>query len=132
MKRIIEVRREVVPDQAPDVSYLTAGERLRAYNAGEWGMVGVRAVAEIEAAEMLETITSAGLWNIESDSDENYFRDVYREELEQLCRMLYELGFAEGEIAEACGPYYPAAMLSREDDRRGTVGDRRKAPNKRS
>jgi hypothetical protein len=107
------------------VSYLSAGKRLNAYNAGEWRMVGVRAAAEIEAADMRETITSAGVWNIPSDSPEQYLQDVYREELGSLCRTLYELGFAEAEIAQACGPYYPAPAFGQEDDRRGTVTDRR-------
>ena len=117
------------PDPAPDVLYLPAGKRLNAYSAGEWSMVGVRAVAEIEAAEMRETITSAGVWNIPSDSPEHYFQDVYREELESLCRTLYELGFAEADIAQACGPSYPAPTFGQEDDRRGTVADRRRTMN---
>lgn len=125
MKRIVNVRRDVAPDPAPDVSYLSAGKRLNAYNAGEWSMVGVRAVAEIEAADMRETITSAGVWNIPSDSPEHHFQDVYREELGSLCRTLYELGFAEAEIAQACGPYYPVPTFGQEADRRGTVADRR-------
>ena len=129
LKRIVGVRRDVVPDPAPDVSYLSAGYRLKAYNAGEWNMVGVRAAAEIEAAEMREMITSAGVWNIPSDSPEHYFQDVYREELRSLCRTLYELGFAEAEIAQACGPYYPAPTFGQEDDRRGTLGDRRRTMN---
>jgi len=129
VKRIIGVRRDVVPDPAPDVSDVSARERLKAYNAGEWSMVGIRAVAEIEAADMRETITSAGVWNVPSDSPEHYFQDVYREELESLCRTLFELGFAEAEIARACGPYYPAPTFGREDDRRGTVADRRRTMN---
>jgi hypothetical protein len=129
VKRIVGVRRDVVPDPAPDVSYLSAGKRLKAYNAGEWSMVGVRAVAEIAAADMRETITSAGVWNIPSDSPEHYLQDVYREELEALCRTLYDLGFGEAEIAEACGPYYPAPTFGQEDDRRGIVADRRRTMN---
>jgi hypothetical protein len=129
VKRIVGVRRDVVPDPAPDVSYLAAGKRLKAYHAGKWSMVGVRAVAEIEAADMRETLTSAGVWNIPSDSPEHYFQDVYREELESLCRTLYELGFAEAEIAQACGPYYPAPTYGQADDRRGTVTDRRRTMN---
>jgi hypothetical protein len=125
LKRIVGVRRDVVPDPAPDASYLSAGERLNAYDAGEWNMVGVRAIAEIEAADMRETITSAGVWNIPSDSPDHYLQDVYREELGSLCRTLYELGFAEAEIAQACGPYYPAPTFGQKDDRRGTVADRR-------
>jgi len=129
VKRIVGVRRDIVPDPAPDVSYLSAGERLKAYNAGEWSMVGVRAVAEIEAADMREAIMSAGVWNIPSDSPEHYLQDVYREELGSLCGTLYELGFAEAEIAQACGPYYPAPTFGREGDRRGTVADRRTTMN---
>ena len=129
MKRIVGVRRDVVPDPAPDVSDVSAHGRLKAYNAGEWSMVGIRAVAEIEAADMRETITSAGVWNVPSDSPEHYFQDVYREELDSLCRTLFELGFAEADIAQACGAYYPAPTFGQVDDRRGTVADRRRTMN---
>lgn len=113
MKSITSIEQDIVPDMDPDLSYLQADypgdephndsrrDRLAAYDRDEWHMIGVRAVAHIRINGIAETITSAGLWGIESDSDESYVAEVYAEELETLCDMLKALGFTEADIA-AC------------------------------
>ena len=45
-------------------------ERLERLNAGDWCFIGIRAEAEITLADhVTQTISSGGLWGIESDSD---------------------------------------------------------------
>jgi hypothetical protein len=76
-------------------------ERMEAYNADDWSFIGIRAQAEIAIGGVCQTITSGGLWGIESDSDESYFREVEHEELNQLRGILHELGFSKRAIATA-------------------------------
>lgn len=75
--------------------------RMEAYNRGDWHMVGIRAVAEIVVNDVRQTITSGGLWGIESDSDKEHLAEVGREQLTGLRSILLELEFTEGEIDAA-------------------------------
>lgn len=75
--------------------------RMEAYNAGDWGFIGIRAQADVVIAGVCQSITSMGLWGIESDSDESHFREVEHEELNQLRGILHELGFSKRAIAAA-------------------------------
>lgn len=58
--------------------------RLAAYYANEWHMIGIRAVATIwierEGYLTNYTITSPGIWGIESDSGDDYLAEVYADE----------------------------------------------------
>lgn len=105
---------EVMTDQDGDPSWLTqtpaelgslgAGavwnrRRLKALQAGEWGFVGVRVRAEISVYDtgrgtILNTVQadSAGLWGIESDSGEDYFRSTAEDEWGELVDTLAALG----------------------------------------
>lgn len=53
-------------------------ERLEAYNRGSWWCVGIVAEATIllphGTARKIQTISSGGLWGIESDSSNDYFK----------------------------------------------------------
>lgn len=91
----ISVEREIVPDENPDTSYLDQDEfteRRDAYWRGDFGFVGVRAVAELTIAGTVQTIVSPGLWGIESDSDESYFDEVYADERDVLREILAAIG----------------------------------------
>jgi hypothetical protein len=68
-------------------------ERLAAYNRGDWHMQGCWAVAKVIVDGTCQTIRSAGLWGIESDSDDGYRREVEEEERENLLGILESLGF---------------------------------------
>lgn len=90
---------QVVPDEDADGSFLEQEgweDRLAAYQRDEFGFVGVRAVATvfIRLGEVWvsQEIVSPGLWGIESDSGEDYFAEVGREETATLGEMLAELG----------------------------------------
>jgi hypothetical protein len=76
--------------------------RLQAWRNDEWYFVGIRARATIKipyggnpecwiTAELL----SPGLWGIESDSGEEYFEQVYRDERDILLGMLDNLKSCE-------------------------------------
>jgi hypothetical protein len=89
---------EIVPDQDADTSYLEQDEfanRLAEYRRDEFYFVGIRLVAEIAIPDglgsIMQTITSPGLWSVESDSGEDYFRSVATDEAETLREMLSEL-----------------------------------------
>lgn len=88
-------------------------ERMESLNKGHWYFVGVRAEAEYKAVYMTEgrggrdyygnpqTVTSGGLWGIESDSDRAYFEEVKREQLAELRSELKALGFSSRAISAA-------------------------------
>lgn len=92
MAAIVRVHREI--DECPDLSWLANEdnyqgldpesiatymqqdrERLDAYERGDWHMVGVIATLTIDGSELL----TSSLWGIESDSGEEYFRQVEEE-----------------------------------------------------
>lgn len=75
-------------------------KRLEAYYNDEWHFVGVQAIAEIRIDGLLQTISSGGLWGIESDSSDEYFDEIFEEEKEQLKDVLLQLGFTEKQIAQ--------------------------------
>lgn len=75
-------------------------QRMTAYNRGEWHMLGISAKAEIVVDGVCQQITSGGLWGIESDASEDYFREIEQDELAGLRRILVDLGFALAQIDE--------------------------------
>jgi hypothetical protein len=76
-------------------------ERATAYNDGDFGFIGIRAQAEIVIGGVCQTITSGGLWGIESDSEESYIKSVEQDELADLRGILHNLGFSKRAIATA-------------------------------
>jgi len=85
-------------------------ERMESLNSGQWCFVGVRAEAEVfvlpktslaQSVATVQTITSGGLWGIESDSDKGYFAEVEAEELSALREQLAGIGFSSRAIAAA-------------------------------
>ena len=113
MKTIESIEVIELPDDQPDLSWLEDTEdkdkkhlkqdkaRLEEYNQGYWSMIGIRAKAVITINGTLETIESAGLWGIESDSDPSYLEEIGKEEKSELGEMLKEIGFSQSQIKEA-------------------------------
>jgi hypothetical protein len=69
--------------------------RFNAWRKGDWYFVGVRAKATIKLPYgtnpdcwITSELLSPGLWSVESDSGDAYFRQVYEEEREILAGML--------------------------------------------
>jgi hypothetical protein len=122
---ITSVRLTIIPDDDPDFSWLEPdsgrykgcspeeitkyeaqdAERLADYGNG-WTSVGVRAIAEIRFSEgtsvwaVGNSIETAGLWGIESDSGD-YFDTIGDEELSELRDMLSALSFSSEAIDAA-------------------------------
>jgi hypothetical protein len=72
--------------------------RLRAWRNGEWHFVGMRARATLKIPHgsnpvcwITTDLLSPGLWGIESDCGEHYLEEVYRDERDELLRMLASL-----------------------------------------
>lgn len=78
-------------------------ERMRRLSAGEWCYVGIMAQAEITLANsnVIQRITSGGVWGIESDTDGAYLEELASAELEELRGELESLGLGKRAIAAA-------------------------------
>ena len=77
-------------------------ERLDAWRRGDWHFVGIRAKAQINLPYgtnpdcwITSEIVSPGLWAVESDAGDNYFRQVFEEEKAILLDMLVSLNTGE-------------------------------------
>ena len=106
-KRILNVEVQIIPDADPDTSYLDQPEfedRKQAYESGDFGFVGIRARAQVQAEKFgsIQTITSAGLWGIEDDSGRAYLAEVAGEELRDLRATLLAMGFSRRAVSLAC------------------------------
>ena len=107
MKRIHSVAVKRMVDDSPDTSWLGEyASRMERLNAGDWCFIGIRAEAKYSvgnsrAGYLQQTITSGGLWGIESDSDASYLADVESEELAILRAQLEEIGFSKRAITAA-------------------------------
>jgi len=82
-------------------------ERMESLDAGYWHFVGIRAEARIAVGEgsakpvSTQTITSGGLWGLESDMSKSDFEETEAEELSQLKSQLKALGFSTRAISAA-------------------------------
>jgi hypothetical protein len=82
-------------------------ERMEAYNGQQWWYLGIRAEAKIGIGDSYlttQTITSGGLWGIESDSSPCDFAEVSGEELADLKTQLLALGFSKRAVSQAFKP----------------------------
>lgn len=80
-------------------------ERMEQLYRGDFCFIGIRAEAEVTVpcgqSAICQTITSGGLWGIESDSKADYLSEVEGEELSDLRTQLTALGFSKRAIATA-------------------------------
>jgi hypothetical protein len=101
-KRIIQINLEGIGD-CPNKSILdklsTPQLFIMMRNCLD-GYLGIRAVAEIEINEVVQTICSGGIYGLESN-DTEYMVVVEGEQLSELRYMLMEIGFGEREIKTA-------------------------------
>ena len=74
--------------------------RLERYESGELYDIGIYAIAEIIINETIQHIRSGGLWGVQCDSEEGYFKEVESDELDNLKTQLKELGFKSRYINE--------------------------------
>jgi hypothetical protein len=93
----------IVVDEDPDSdpSYLDQDEfedRREAYRRGEFGFVGVRAEADVRIEGIAQTLTSGGLYEIESDSGDEYFSEVFSTEWAALRDVLKAVGVSTARL----------------------------------
>jgi hypothetical protein len=108
MKRIASISVERILDTLSELERGVVHDEGRAngYEKGEWWYIGVRARAIIHTNDgsggwLVNTLHTAGLWGLESDSDERYLSAVGDNELDLLADLLRELGFTAEQIATA-------------------------------
>lgn len=77
-------------------------QQMERYNAGDWCMLGIKAVAEVVmTGNVVQRVSSGGLWGVESDSEESYLQEVGDEELGTLREELESMGFTTRQINAA-------------------------------
>lgn len=80
-------------------------KRVIDYDKGYWSMIGIRAEAEILTGkkewQLINTITSGGLWRIENDGHESDYKEIEEEQLDELKDVLRKLGFSKLQIEKA-------------------------------
>ncbi|RPI56254.1 MAG: hypothetical protein EHM49_00765 [Deltaproteobacteria bacterium] len=81
-------------------------ERAEGLEKGDWCFMGIHARAEVLTSDdggnwLRNRLSSRGLWGIESDSDKEYFKEVEKEELAILKKVLITFGFTIREIEKA-------------------------------
>lgn len=93
-------------DTDEDVSRYTeeAYKQGEAYHRGEWCYVGIRAEAEVTFTDVIQQISSGGIYGIESDSGD-YLTEVANDELDALRVELCAAGFADEQIDAAIDRY---------------------------
>ena len=105
-----EKKREVIKKygslKKADYTYALADyERMEQLNNGYFNFIGISAKSEVLTSYngkdwLINTLSSGGLWGIESDSSSEYISEVQSEQLAELKDVLIEYGFTEQEINE--------------------------------
>ncbi len=76
-------------------------DRREQYDRGDFSFVGVRVEADVIIDGHVQVLTSPGLWGIESDSGDEYLREVADEEWQQLRDTLEQIGVPSSQLADA-------------------------------
>jgi hypothetical protein len=81
-------------------------KRMEDLNNGQWEFIGIKAFAEVHTSQdgndwLINSVSSGGLWGIESDSDKDYLKEVEQEQIAELKIVLKEFGFSDKEINKA-------------------------------
>jgi hypothetical protein len=81
-------------------------KRAERLNSGEWNFISISSEARVLTSYdgktwLINTLSSGGLYGIESDSEESYLKSIEDEELDSLKDVLKEYGFSDEEINKA-------------------------------
>lgn len=103
------IRVLVLPDEDPDTSYMDPDDpewkdRHDAYQRGDFTFVGVRAEAEVAIGGIIQTLTSGGLWGTESDSGDDYFKEIADQEWHELRKILTDVGVPTSQLPTKVDP----------------------------
>lgn len=66
-------------------------QRMEAYGS-EWWSIGIKAIATIRVTGVTQTLTSDGVWGVESDSPDEYLERIAQTELNELRAVLDGIG----------------------------------------
>jgi hypothetical protein len=98
--QVEEIRIVVLDDDEPDTSFLDQDEfkdRRAEYDRGDFKFVGVRADAEVTIEGVVQTITSGGIWGVESDA-EGQIRMLAEDEYADLRKILTSIGVSTSQL----------------------------------
>jgi hypothetical protein len=82
-------------------------KRMRGLVNGDYCFIGITAEARVlipaqpQGHSIAQTITSGGLWGIESDSDADYLTGIEKEQTDELREQLHAVGFSKRAISAA-------------------------------
>ena len=100
--KVQEIRVRVIHDEDPDTSYLDQddefADRRAEFERGDFAFVGVRAEADVVIEGVTQTLTSGGLWGIESDSGDEYIEETALEEYDSLRDILKAVGVSTTQV----------------------------------
>lgn len=74
---------------------------MESLNDGHWSYIGIIAKAKILIDGQYQTISSGGLWGVESDGGKEYLDDTIEEQLNHLAGQLEALGIGKRAIQYA-------------------------------
>lgn len=95
------IRVVVEPDLDPDVTFLREKgleERRASFEQGEFGFVGTYIEADVIIEGTEQTLTSPGMWGVESDLSEEELDQIVDEEWRALRPVLKTIGVATEEL----------------------------------
>ena len=107
-----EIRVRVMHDEDPDTSFFDSGDpeykdqdedRREQYERGDFSFVGVRAETDVDIQGVLQTLTSGGLWGVESDG-KVYIEEVAAEEYNDLRKILISIGVSTAQLPTKFDP----------------------------
>ena len=107
-----EIRVRVMHDEDPDTSFFDSGDpeykdqdedRRKQYERGDFSFVGVRAETDVDIQGVLQTLTSGGLWGVESDG-KVYIEEVAAEEYNDLRKILISIGVSTAQLPTKFDP----------------------------
>jgi hypothetical protein len=76
--------------------------RMESLESGSWYFIGIKAKAKVQLrGDLVQTITSGGLWGIPSDSEKVYIEEEKENQLSELREELKAAGFSKKEIDRA-------------------------------
>lgn len=77
-------------------------QRMESILGGDIEFLGIRAKADVQlTGNVVQEITSGGLWGIESDSDSLYLKEIESDELGELHAELVAIGFTDAQVNAA-------------------------------
>jgi hypothetical protein len=74
---------------------------MEEYNRGDWWMCFCQCQAEVVISGVIQQVTSGGLGGVESDYDEDYFKEIKKEQMSELSGILRQLGFTLKQVNAA-------------------------------